>query len=790
MDTFAGFQQRRAGAVTHRFRMIGRFKVEPIDFLPNGRKARALLAYVALARDAVERDKLAALLWSERGDQQAHASLRQCLIELRTFTKGMPPLLRVDRHRISLDKSVSSTDLCEILVLAGLGDAAGVLELLPHSGELLLEGLDGLDPAYDEWLSIERASWLDQIDRAVIACGEKALAAGDSKVVRSLAGRLAEFDPVNEAAARLEMAAAAQSGDRDGVRRVWHRIESALASELAVRPAEETAALFKHLIEAPVVRPVEATVEPEMPERKLSLSARSGMRLLVAVTVAAGLALAAGLLPHPDPSVAEAIAFEQALPSGGGAAADKTFASLISTDFQQMSSAIGRDISILDTLPSKTDRSYPDLLVRTRVSRSSEQTDGLVQLVSSRNNVVLWSGNYSNDMDDLSGLGLRAAGGLITALRCALRSLPASDPFRDEKRAQLVFSACGAVFEESGQPFVRAEALARRLVERNPELSIGWALLAAAELERLRFGPEEIAQQSAASLIKRARGHALRSLRLDPRNGGAYSILSETLDPFESPRTLDFRLRVLEAGLRADPDNPELLISYGIQLFNGGYAMSAVAPAQKALSLDPTSPFKSGVVVRRLMSAGMVAEAFAAQLRSERISPNDNMVKIQRLRMMCEQGDPQAAMALYAKLTREQGYPPQVPAMWPAVLKWRLDPASFDPAQMESEARKALALEPEAANYVAAAFARVGEIDRAFHYLELAPVRYSQHSILFWPEAEPMRRDPRFFGFMNRIGLVDVWVRRGRWPDFCSESGLRYDCSEEAAKLGKLLRRS
>ena len=43
-----------------------------------GRKAQALLAYLALPPgETHSRDKLVALLWSDRGEQQARGSLRQ-----------------------------------------------------------------------------------------------------------------------------------------------------------------------------------------------------------------------------------------------------------------------------------------------------------------------------------------------------------------------------------------------------------------------------------------------------------------------------------------------------------------------------------------------------------------------------------------------------------------------------------------------------------------------------------------------------------------------------------------
>jgi hypothetical protein len=35
----------------------------------------------------------------------------------------------------------------------------------------------------------------------------------------------------------------------------------------------------------------------------------------------------------------------------------------------------------------------------------------------------------------------------------------------------------------------------------------------------------------------------------------------------------------------------------------------------------------------------------------------------------------------------------------------------------------------------------------------------------------------------KRFKLVDYWQSTGKWPDFCFEPGLPYDCKVEAARL-------
>ncbi len=47
------------------------------DLTPKARKTRALLAVLALSKGPVSRARLTDLLWGDRGEDQARASLRQ-----------------------------------------------------------------------------------------------------------------------------------------------------------------------------------------------------------------------------------------------------------------------------------------------------------------------------------------------------------------------------------------------------------------------------------------------------------------------------------------------------------------------------------------------------------------------------------------------------------------------------------------------------------------------------------------------------------------------------------------
>jgi hypothetical protein len=55
--------------------------------------------------------------------------------------------------------------------------------------------------------------------------------------------------------------------------------------------------------------------------------------------------------------------------------------------------------------------------------------------------------------------------------------------------------------------------------------------------------------------------------------------------------------------------------------------------------------------------------------------------------------------------------------------------------------------------------------------------------MFFYPMSAPVRSDPRFMPLMRRAGLVQYWLETDRWPEFCDDPGLPYDCREEALRV-------
>ena len=181
-----------------RVKLWGDFAIEDAgsrsDRRPRGRKARALLAYLALHPGRqIRRDRLMALLWGDRPDEQARGSLRQALFELREFSHGDQPLLDVGRESVAISSDVLHTDIDGMKALAVAKDFDGLLAALPEPDETLLTNLDGVDRGFDDWLRIERIRQQEELVALIDDAAIGAAASGKTRSGRQLHRRLIEF---------------------------------------------------------------------------------------------------------------------------------------------------------------------------------------------------------------------------------------------------------------------------------------------------------------------------------------------------------------------------------------------------------------------------------------------------------------------------------------------------------------------------------------------------------------------------------------------------------------------
>ncbi|MCB2020016.1 MAG: hypothetical protein KDG44_04370 [Burkholderiaceae bacterium] len=173
--------------------------------LPKSRKARALLAYLAIESRPVRRDDLCELLCENAADPRA--ALRWCLSRLRPLLETpQGQALRADAQSVALDLALVAVDALQAKALLGQPGSAIEASHLNAMEVALSAGYpEELDRAggsrFQIWIEGERET-LRRVHRLVL--DEQSARAGSPDLALAVARRRVELDPLDtEANARL-----------------------------------------------------------------------------------------------------------------------------------------------------------------------------------------------------------------------------------------------------------------------------------------------------------------------------------------------------------------------------------------------------------------------------------------------------------------------------------------------------------------------------------------------------------------------------------------------------------
>ncbi len=255
-------------AIRLRITMLGRMDVRAVTgepLLPRSRKTRGVLAILALESPSiVSRQRLADLLWSRRGEEQARGSLRQALHELQeTLGPEGRGLIVATRETVSLNDEAVWTDARALPALAR--DRVEALTLLQSE---LLSDLDGLDVAFDAWLAEQRRRLRDlSLEAATARLASAATAESRAEEAR----RVLVIDPAQEPVWRILIRAEAERGDRGAAFAAWEECRRVFAERFRGAPSPETAALAESL------RGEVSIPQPQQIRRSAARGARLGV---------------------------------------------------------------------------------------------------------------------------------------------------------------------------------------------------------------------------------------------------------------------------------------------------------------------------------------------------------------------------------------------------------------------------------------------------------------------------------------------------------------------------------
>jgi DNA-binding SARP family transcriptional activator len=264
MQYLVGVQKLAENAMRLSVSLVGR---PAIRF--NGRmvelrtqKANAVLGYLALTESKHEsRERLVGLFWSRSDEEKARASLRQVVRELRSaFEEVGYAGFEAKRLSIQLDAEQLDVDVENVVRLAETGGVHPLLLNTSRLDELILEGMDDLDPSFRVWILAKRQTIRDRLMRHLDAglVSDQV----ETGVKNEIAAAIVNLDPTHEEACCHLMRMHAEQGDAAGALRIYSELWDLLDRDYGMEPSPTTQALVADIKLGAFERPPERNAVP------------------------------------------------------------------------------------------------------------------------------------------------------------------------------------------------------------------------------------------------------------------------------------------------------------------------------------------------------------------------------------------------------------------------------------------------------------------------------------------------------------------------------------------------
>jgi DNA-binding SARP family transcriptional activator len=222
-------------------------------FAISAKKSQALLAYLGVKpSQRVSREKIASLLWSSTGPDQARQSLRQTLSTLRKELMQLSPnekILIEEQDLLGLDESLVECDVAAFESLI----AAGTEEALTRASQLYRgDFLDGFlinEERFDQWVIAERDRLHRMALRGHMQLLEMQSRSGQVDEAIATGQRSLRIDILQEPVHRALMRLYMQSGDLVNALQQYETCAKVLKRELRIDPDAETKALHREIMQ-------------------------------------------------------------------------------------------------------------------------------------------------------------------------------------------------------------------------------------------------------------------------------------------------------------------------------------------------------------------------------------------------------------------------------------------------------------------------------------------------------------------------------------------------------------
>ena len=538
------------------------------DVTPLGRRARGLIGYLALGNPPrATRERLVGLFWPDRGEAQARASLRQCLVELRTVVGDA---LLADREWVTLAADGLDSDWRSLETGLASDDPAKLSAAITAIGsEPLLDGM-GFGETFDDWLRNSRAALDTRLAKAVLQRMANARDGGQPDAALALADAWLLREPLDEAVAAAAIAIEMAQEAVVSARKRFRNFELALMREGEGPPGPALRAALDTPGPAmvPVPRPAVATL-PGVAAR--AASAKPSIAVL--------------LFRHP-PGDDDQAYFAEGM-------ADDIIAGMARSRMMRVMSRQSSLAYAAEGVP--TARICADLgvryLVRGQIRRMGAAMRVTVDLIDGDHDQEIWSGRYDRPLVELFSVQDAITMEIVATLEPVLLGREQQIALLDNhgrdnhglEHWDLLMRGRYHFWRATREDLAKATELLEQALVLAPNDAPTLALLAMTELGEVWAG----VRRDVLEMLRKAYDYSIRAVTADPRDSGAHHALGIVLSFMGQTEQASAEQRL---ALELNPTSAQARGELGRLLAFRGEAAEAIASSDEAIGLSPTDP--------------------------------------------------------------------------------------------------------------------------------------------------------------------------------------------------------
>jgi TolB-like protein/cytochrome c-type biogenesis protein CcmH/NrfG len=385
-------------------------------------------------------------------------------------------------------------------------------------------------------------------------------------------------------------------------------------------------------------------------------------------------------------------------------------------------------------------------LLEGSVRKSGDHLRISAKLVRASDSSQLWSETYDRKLEDIFKVQDEIAEAVVKQLRIRMlgSSLPASqatDPeaYADYLRARQLYQA------RTQDSLAQATVLLERALAVDGKYGPAWQLLGRTFAEQAWVGFLPLHEGYA-----KARAALQRAVDIDPLDASAIAALASLSKDYDI--NLSETARLLKRALALSPNNAAALKVAGFMALSLADSQRAIAIFEELARLDPVNSLAWADLGYAYLMFGRYDDSIAAVQKSLELAPNAVFRHFNLSAAKLLKGEVDAALA------EIQLEPHDVIRNVGLSLVYATTGKREESHRLLEETGRE---HPEFALVIATGYARLGETDRSFEWLERG-LRERDGAVAdarVDPFLKPLRTDPRWQPLLGKVGVSDEQIK-------------------------------